>query len=154
MPATAHRPSLPHEAGLAIAIVIFHLLINVLHGAAHHHYEIPMEPWQQVYIWLVMIAAPLVAGALLVARRLRVGAWLLLVSLAFAALFNVYFHFLLIGPDNVSSISLDSWGFVFLGTAIFLAASEVWGVSVAFRLLRVSAVGSPKSRVDFGIGKG
>ena len=144
MAATEHGEALPHEASLAIAIVVFHLLINVLHGAAHHHYEIPLESWQQVYIWVVIVVAPLVAGALLVARRLRAGAWSLLVFMALAALFNVYFHFLLIGPDNVSSISLDSWGFVFLGTAIFLAAAEVWGVSVAVRLLLLSAVNSRK----------
>jgi hypothetical protein len=75
-------------------------------------------------------------GGLLLARRLRAGAWLLLISMAGAALFGIYFHFLLIGPDNVSSVNLDGWGFLFLGTAIFLAATELWGVSVAVRLLR------------------
>jgi len=144
MTTAPREASVPHEASLAIAIVLFHFLVVVVHGAAHHHYEIPLEPWQQVYIWVVIVVAPLVAGALLVARRLRAGAWSLLVFMALAALFNIYFHFLLIGPDNVSSISLDSWGFVFLGTAIFLAAAEVWGVSVAVRLLLLSAVNSRK----------
>jgi len=139
MPVTsaARDESLPHEASLAIAIVLFHLLVAALHGAAHHHYEIPLESWQRVYIWAVIVAAPLVAGALLVARRLRAGAWLLLAAMAASALFNVYFHFLLIGPDNISSVNLSGWGLVFLATAIFLVATEVWGVSVAVRLLRV-----------------
>jgi hypothetical protein len=48
------------------------------------------------------------------------------------------FHFLLVGPDSISSVNLSGWGFVFIGTAIFLAATEVWGVSAAIRLLRVA----------------
>jgi len=136
MAAAGHSDSLPHEASLAIAIVVFHFLVVVLHGAAHHHYEIPLEEWQHVYVWVVIVAVPLVAAALLVARRLRAGAWLLLASMAASALFNVYFHFLLVGPDNVSSVDLHAWGMVFLATAVFLAATEVWGVSVAVRLIR------------------
>ncbi len=138
MATAKHAESLPHEASLALAIIVFHFLVNVLHGAAHHHYEIPLETWQQAYIWVVIIAAPLVAGGLLVARWLRAGAWLLLVSMAGSLLFGVYFHFLLVGPDNISSVNLYGWGMVFLATAIFLAATEVWGVSVSFRLLRVA----------------
>ena len=136
MTTAASGSPVPHEASLAIAIVAFHLAVTAVHGAAHHHYEIPLESWQRVYIWVVIVAAPLVAGALLLARRLRLGTWLFLVSMTLAALFNVYFHFLLVGPDNVSSVDLHAWGMIFLASAIFLSATEVWGVSVAFRLLR------------------
>jgi hypothetical protein len=138
MPTAKHVESLPHEASLSLGIIVFHLLVNVLHGSAHVHYEIPLATWQHVYIAAVIFIAPLVAGGLLLARRLRAGAWLLLASMAGAALFNVYFHFLLVGPDHISSVNLDGWGFEFLGTAIFLAATEVWGVSVSVRLLRVA----------------
>jgi hypothetical protein len=138
MPAADRHETLPHEASLSLGIIAFHLAINVLHGAAHFHYEIPLAMWQHVYVAAVIFAAPVVAGGLLIARQLRTGAWLMLVSMAGAALFNVYFHFLLIGPDNISSVTLDGWGLTFLGTAIFLAATEVWGVSVSFRLLRVA----------------
>lgn len=138
MPAPERHEPLPHEASLSLGIIAFHLAVNVFHGTAHFHYEIPMAEWQQVFIGAVIFVAPLAAGGLLILRRLRAGAWLMLASMALSALFNVYFHFLLIGPDNISSVALDGWGFVFLGTAIFLAATEVWGVSVSFRLLRVA----------------
>ena len=138
MPTASRHEPLPIQASLALGIIVFHLAVSVVHGVVHVHYEIPLAMWQHVYIAAVIFVAPLAAGALLIARRLRAGAWLLLASMAASALFNVYFHFLLIGPDNVSSVSLDGWGLVFLGTAIFLAATEVWGVSVSFRLLRVA----------------
>ena len=132
------RESLPLEANLSLGIIGFHLGVAALHGAAHLHYEIPLAMWQHVFIVVVIFLAPLLAGGLVLIRKLRAGAWLMLVSMAGAALFGIYFHFLLIGPDNVSSIGLDSWGFVFLGTAIFLAATEVWGVTAAVRLLRAT----------------
>jgi len=136
MASSPQRESLPHEASLAIAIVVFHLLINVLHGVTHVHYEIPLELWQHIYIAAVIFVAPIAAAALLVMRRLRAGAWLLLVSMSASALFNIYFHFLLVGPDNVSSVDLHAWGLGFLATAVFLAATELWGVSVTIRLIR------------------
>jgi len=138
MATAERREPLPLEASLALGIIVFHLAVNLLHGSAHLHYEIPLAEWQHAYIAVVIFAAPLVAAGLLLARRLRSGAWWMLVSMAGSALFNVYFHFLLIGPDNISSVNLDGWGLVFLGTAIFLAATEVWGVSVSFRLLRIA----------------
>lgn len=131
------RTPLPLEANLSLGIIVFHLAVNLLHGSAHVHYEIPLAIWQHVYIAVMIFVAPLVAGGLLLTRQLRAGAWLMMVSMAGSALFSVYFHFLLIGPDNVSSVNLNGWGFVFLGTAIFLAATEVWGVSVSYRLLRL-----------------
>jgi len=136
-PADRSSP-LPIEANLSLGIIAFHFALNLVHGAAHEHYEIPMAMWQDVYIWAVILIAPLVAGGLLLARKLRAGAWLMLGSMAGSALFGIYFHFLLIGPDNISSVNLNGWGFVFFATAIFLAAIEVWGVSVSFRLLRVA----------------
>jgi hypothetical protein len=145
--ATSNRDeSLPHEASLSLGIIAFHLAVAALHGAAHFHYEIPLAMWQHVYVAAIVFVAPLAAGGLLLARRLRAGAWLMLISMAAAALFGIYFHFLLIGPDNVSSINLDAWGMVFFATSIFLAATEVWGVSVSFRLLRAARRHSAQAR--------
>ena len=138
MPSADRSAPLPIEANLALGVVVFHFAIVLLHAAAHFHYEIPLPVWQRVYVGTAIYAAPLAAGGLLVARRLVAGAWVLLVSMVSAALFNIYFHFLLVGSDSVSSVSLDGWGLVFLGTAIFLAATEIWGASVAARLLRVA----------------
>jgi hypothetical protein len=134
---TAERSDLqPHEASLALAIVALHFVVSLLHGAAHLHYEIPLAMWQHVYIVTVISIAPLAAGALLLFRRLRAGAWLLLVSMGGALAFGVYFHFLLTGPDHISSVNLEGWGMLFTASAFFLAAIEAWGVTVALRLLR------------------
>ncbi len=129
---------LPHQASLALGIIVFHLVLNLLHGAAHQHYEIPLEMWQQLFVWVVIFATPLAAGGLLLWRHLLAGAWLLLASMAGALVFGVYFHFLLVGPDHISSVNLEGWGMLFFATAFFLAAVEAWGVTVALRLLRTA----------------
>jgi len=138
MDTTERSDPLPHEASLALAIIVFHLAVNLLHGAAHQHYEIPMARWQHVYIAAVIFAAPLAAGGLLLWRRVVAGAWLMLLSMGGALVFGVYFHFLLIGPDNISSVNLYGWGMLFVASAFFLAAIEAWGVTVALRLMRAA----------------
>lgn len=139
MPTPDRSVPLPREASLAIGIIVLHLLVIIPHGAAHGHFEIPTALWQKIFIDAVIVAAPLVAGGLLVARRLRAGAWLLLVSMAGALLFGVVFHFLLLGPDHVSSVDMHAWGFLFQATAFLLAVTEAWGVSVSIRLVRLAS---------------
>jgi hypothetical protein len=140
-PAVLHagRPApLPGDARLALKIIISHLLVNFFHGAAHFHFHIPMAMWQQAYIAVVIFVAPLVAGALLLQRRLRASAWLLLASMAGALLFGLNFHFLLVGPDHVASVDSRGWGLTFQLTAFLLGVLEAWGVSVSVRLLRAA----------------
>ena len=138
MQTAAPAEPLPHQASLALGIIAFHLVVNFAHGAAHRHYEIPLAMWQHIFIVVVIFISPLFAGALLLFRRLRAGAWLLLVSMSGALVFGVYFHFLLVGPDHISSVGLYDWGLLFTASAIFLAAIEAWGVTVAWGLLRVT----------------
>jgi hypothetical protein len=113
-----------------------HLAVSIVHGAAHEHFEIPLEPWQKGFIAAVIFAAPLVAGALLWRGRLRPGAWLLLASMGGSLLFGVSFHFLLLGPDHVSSVNMAGWGATFQLTAFLVAVTEVMGMAAAVRVLR------------------
>jgi hypothetical protein len=120
----------------AIVMAILHFVGNIVHGAAHAHYEIPMEPWQKVFIAVVIVIAPTVAGVLLWRGVLRPGAWLLLVSMGGSLLFGMAFHFLLLGPDHVSSVNMEGWGATFQATAFLLAVTEALGMAAALRVLR------------------
>ena len=117
-------------------MAILHLAGNIVHGTAHEHYEIPMEPWQKAFIVVVIVIAPTVAGILLWRGILRPGAWLLLVSMGGSLLFGMAFHFLLLGPDHVSSVNMEGWGATFQATAFLLAVTEVLGMAAALRVLR------------------
>ena len=122
----------------AIVTVVMHFFGAIIHGAAHLHYEIPMEPWQKVFIVVVIGIAPVVAGILLWRGVLRLGAWLLFVSMGGSLLFGMVFHFLLLGPDHVSSVNMEGWGATFQATAFLLAVTEALGMAAAARLLRAT----------------
>jgi hypothetical protein len=120
----------------AFVMIGMHLVAVIVHGAAHEHYQIPMEPWQQIFIYVVIVIAPPAAGFLLWRGRLRPGAWLLLVSMGGSLLFGMTFHFLLLGPDHVSSVNMQGWGVTFQVTAFLLAVTEAVGFMAALRVLR------------------
>ena len=115
----------------AIGIVVIHLALNIAHGIAHSQLGIGLDLFQEVFVGVVVFAAPLFAGYLLWKNRLREGGLLLAISMAGAFAFGVYFHFIHPGPDNVSYPNLGASPRareLFEYTAMDLAISEALGV--------------------------
>jgi hypothetical protein len=134
----AYATAIDRDVTRAIVMVILHFAGSLVHGAAHLHYEIPLETWQKVFIVVVIGVAPVVAGFLLWRGAGRLGAWLLLFSMGSSLLFGMAFHFLLLGPDHVSSVNMEGWGATFQATAFLLAVTEVLGITAALRVLRAT----------------
>jgi hypothetical protein len=132
----AYSTTTERDVTRALVMTGMHVVATIVHGAAHEHYEIPMEPWQKIFIWMVIVIAPPVAGVLLWRGSLRLGAWLLLVSMGSSLLFGLVFHFLLLGPDHVSSVNMQGWGATFQATAFLLAVTEALAAAAALRVLR------------------
>ena len=114
---------------IGLAIVVFHAIVSVIHGAAHNALLIMMSTWQNTYIFVVIFALPVVAGALLW-RRTRNGFLVLLVSMLGSLLFGGYYHFVLPGPDHVGHLIPHAWTVPFQVSAVLLAVIEVAGVMV------------------------
>jgi len=120
--------SAPHSFERAgVIIVALHFLVSLVHGSAHSTLHIDMEPWQTVYILVVITIAPLLSGILLW-RRARIGFFLLLGSMLGALIFGGYYHFIAAGIDNVASVGVHLWGPAFSVTAVMLALTEAAGV--------------------------
>ncbi len=69
-------------AWLGTAAVVVHGAPLVLHGLAHAQLKIFLPSvLANVYILVVLYAAPVVAACLLWLSRIRAGAWLLIVSM-------------------------------------------------------------------------
>lgn len=116
--------------GYAIAIILMHLALSIAHGVAHNHLAIMLTIAQKLFVALVIVAAPLVAGHFIWRRRSRLGGALLAASMAAALAFGVYYHFVAPGPDNVNqseSKAPANWHNLFEDTAIDLALIEALG---------------------------
>ena len=105
-------------------------LAHVLHGISHAEHQVPLAAWQWVYVMVVVFLAPVVAAILLWTRLQRVGAWLLLASMAGALIFGLAFHFLVPGPDNVFTLNPGAGLEAFRFSAALVALTEALGYAV------------------------
>jgi len=114
-----------------IILVIFHLMVTTPHSIAHNHLGITMNLWQNVFIFLVILLAPIVAGVLLW-KNPKPGFLLLGLSMAGSFLFGVFYHFVLPGADNAMSLHPHPWTMTFQVSAVLLALVELAGAAVGF----------------------
>ena len=117
---------------VSIAIIAMHAIVAAAHSAAHMNLNILMNGWQNLYILLVIVLLPLVAGYL-IWKRARGGYLILFLSMLGALVFGGYYHFVLAGADNVSTVghhAMRSWAQVFQVSAALLALVEFAGVAV------------------------
>lgn len=122
-----HRP----PDGFLTLFVLLHLAVSVLHGRAHTGAVVPVSTAANIFIFTVIVAAPLVGIAVLWFFSISGGAWLLAVSLAASLVFGVVNHFVLESPDHVSQVAAQ-WRVLFGSTAVLLAVTEALGSGLAF----------------------
>jgi hypothetical protein len=81
-----------------------HLVATLWHGDAHQRLAIDLPPVKNVFVYLVILVAPVVAAVLVWTRRLEVGLWLFTFSMLGALLFGAYHHYVLVSPDNIAHL--------------------------------------------------
>jgi hypothetical protein len=124
-------------AWLGTAAVLLHGAPLVLHGVAHAQLGIYLESvLANIYIGVVLYAAPLVAAWLLWTGRIRLGGWLLVGSMVGSLVFEGYHHFLAMSPDHVSQVPAGPWGDTFRITAVASAVTE--GLALAAGLVIIA----------------
>ena len=118
------------------AIVLVHLLVNIVHGAAHSKLDIKLGHEATLFVVTVIGICPLLAMVLLWLRKRRPGMLLLALSMAGSLIFGFYKHFVAIGPDDVGAQAPGFWGTAFAVTACLLLATEAIGMFVGLHFLR------------------
>ena len=94
-------------------IVLTHVLINIIHGAAHRQLHVGLHSAGMLFVASVVVLCPLLALALLWTCQKRLGLILLTFSMAASATFGLYNHFVVSGPDHVSGQPPGPWSTVF-----------------------------------------
>jgi len=120
--------------GWLIAAVLAHLAISILHGAAHANANVPLSPAASIFVFVVIIAGPLIGLVLLWPFR-TVGAWVVACTITASLVFGVLNHFVFASPDHVSHVD-PRWQALFATTAALLALTEGIGSGLALRLVR------------------
>jgi hypothetical protein len=125
----------------AIAVVLIHFVILVLHAIAHSRLGIPLSGTQELFVGVVVVALPLVAAFMLWKGDRRSGSAFLTASMAGALIFGVYFHFILPGPDHIGHpVTPGGAGDLFDETAIELMSLEALATLLGLGLMIKSFV--------------
>ncbi|HZR81085.1 MAG TPA: hypothetical protein VFD92_08305 [Candidatus Binatia bacterium] len=104
-----------------------HLIVAMWHGSAHSELGVTLSSGQNLFVYAVVVLAPLVATALLWTRYERWGLWTFLVAMCGALLFGVYYHYVFVSPDNVHHLPNGTTAAhaAFETTAAVLALAEL-----------------------------
>ena len=117
-------------ATLVSAVVLAHLAVSIVHGAAHAQLQIALDRRDLVFVLGVIGAAPLLAMALQWSRYRRAGLMVLTVSMIGSLAFGVHHHFMAAGPDLVGHQPAGPWASAFGLTSYLLAITEAAGVAI------------------------
>lgn len=118
--------------GWLAAIVLAHLAVSVVHGAAHAEAAVELSPASTIFVFVVILAAPLV-GLALTWPSAQVGGWLVAGAMMASLVFGVVKHFVLVGADHVSRVPPEART-LFAATAALVAITEALGAGLAIRL--------------------
>lgn len=114
---------------VAIALVLAHLIISMVHGRAHQGAIVTLTLFQNLYVLVVITVGPILSAALLFSRWSRGAALVLTVSMFGSFVFGGWYHFLSTTSDNVGAVH-GVWHSTFLWSAIVIATLEAVGVIV------------------------
>jgi len=133
------------------AAVALATVANLLHAISHvGQDDVSLAAWQWAYVICVIYLVPMAAAVLLWTPYRLAGAWLLLASMLGSFVFDLSYHFLIDGPDNVSTLQPGAWLVPFWVSAVLLVAASGLGVLVGgwavYRLSPPAAVGPERSQ--------
>src|SRR6185312_3046254 len=125
-----------HFPRICTVIVLAHLVVAIVHGWAHQSLMIGLTTNQQLFIIIVIIAAPLVAMVLSWTQAANTSATLLGLSMLGSLVFGVVNHYVIASPDHVSHLPGVPAALAFKVTAALLVITEVLGCLAGWRALQ------------------
>jgi hypothetical protein len=112
-----------------------HGLLLLLHGIAHQELHIYLPLLKYVYVYVVIVFAPILATIMLWTKRSWLGALIFFLAMIGSLVFGVYHHFVLISADHVCYAPQGEWLSVFRTTAVMMAIVEGAGCWFGIRAL-------------------
>ena len=85
-------------------LVIVHLAASLWHGSAHTDLAIELTRGETLFVYIIIIIAPVVAAVLVWTRYVSTGLWAFFLSMLGSFLFGAYHHYVFMSPDNISHL--------------------------------------------------
>ena len=87
---------------LALTVVAaIHLSVVLWHGGAHSALAVSLTRFQYLFVFGVILIAPLVATLLLWTPLKEFALWIYAAAMFASLLFGVYYHYIVVSPDNI-----------------------------------------------------
>jgi len=93
---------------LITILVAIHLVASIWHGGAHSGLAIFLPPAKNVFIYVVILIAPVVSAGLIWTRYSSIALWVFTLAMLASFLFGAYHHYVLISPDNIGHLPAGS----------------------------------------------
>lgn len=113
------------------AVVLIHLALSFVHGAAHTGAAVALDPAGTAFVYIVILAGPLV-GLAVAARWPLAGSAIVALTMAGSLVFGLINHFIIQGTDHVAHVA-EAWRPLFASTAALLALVEAAGTAIGVR---------------------
>ena len=136
------------QGALVVLVVVLHAVASAWHGRAHEQLAVALTPAQTAFVYIVILAAPIVGATLMWTRFARAGLWTVFLSMLGAFLFGVYYHYVAVSPDHVAHLPAgpDTAHAAFVRSAATIAVLECAGTLLAaFRLFALPRAVSARS---------
>ena len=135
LPGAATRASLDAAVPFAVGL---HAFVALVHGIAHQRVSVDLTAWQSVFVFAVVVVAPIAGVVVRVRGHWRTGTLVIAVSMLASFAFGILYHFVLGGDDDVrlhgawnASAHHSVWAWVFTISAVAVVTSELAGAVVA-----------------------
>ena len=83
-------------------LVAIHLAATLWHGSLHSRLSINLSPRQTLFVFVVILGAPIVGAALVWTRYVPSGLWVFFLAMLGSFLFGAYHHYVMVSPDNIN----------------------------------------------------
>ena len=113
------------------AVVLIHLALSFVHGAAHAGAAVALDRAGTTFVYIVILAGPLV-GLAVAARWPLAGSAIVALTMAGSLVFGLINHFIIQGADHVARVA-PAWRTLFASTAALLVLVEAAGTAIGVR---------------------
>ena len=120
-----------------LGLVVVHLAASIWHGAAHTTLGIDLTTLQSLFVYIVILATPIVSAALVWTRFTLLSVGIFAFSMTGALVFGVFYHYVHVSPDNIAHLpaGLIDAQTQFIQSAALIANIELFAASAGFFML-------------------